>query len=251
MRVTNYETIAHAYDRRYKVEDYQGIENALVEFVANGPDRVLEIGCGTGHWLRKAQPHARQVFGVDLSWSMLSQARRSGHSGNLSRGAAEHAPLADECVDRLFCINAHHHFADKQLFLKESRRLLRAGGRVMLIGLDPHTGADRWFIYDYFAPALALDKERYPSCGQLRGWMRQIGFTEVETRKVQHSPEDVFAHEALERDMLARDQVSSLAMLTDDEYDAGLGRIRSALEADANLRLFADLRVYATYGTVR
>jgi hypothetical protein len=35
-------------------------------------------------------------------------------------------------------------------FLDEARRVLRSGGRLMTIGLDPHLGIDRWYIYDYF-----------------------------------------------------------------------------------------------------
>ena len=123
-------------------------------------------------------------------------------------------------------------------------------GTLMLVGLDPHTGTDRWFIYDYFEPALTLDKERYPSCEHLRGWMTEFGFADIQTCHVMHCPEDVSARDAVQRDVLARDQASSPAMLTDEEYQAGVARIHSALDADAGLRLFADLRVYAAYGAV-
>ena len=40
----------------------------------------------------------------------------------------------------------------------EARRVLRAGGSLMSVGLDPHTALDQWWIYDYFPGALAADR---------------------------------------------------------------------------------------------
>lgn len=250
MRVTDYNAIADTYDRRYSEEDYDGIERALVDFVADMPRDVLEVGCGTGHWLQALSAMRFRVVGVDASQRMLSKAKSKLETGRLVRGCAEHLPFSNDTFERIFCINAHHHFLDKQLFVAEARRVLKSGGKMFLAGLDPHSGTDRWWIYDYFETALELDRERYPSCEQLRRWMEEAGFTNIETAEVMHSPGDVAAREALEKNLLARDQLSSLAMLTEREYDAGLRRIRKALEADAALRLFADLRVYATYGVV-
>jgi SAM-dependent methyltransferase len=49
----NYDSIAASYDRRYLVNDYSGVGDALLAFVGRDlRGRVLEVGCGTGHWLR-------------------------------------------------------------------------------------------------------------------------------------------------------------------------------------------------------
>src|SRR5215467_889490 len=60
-------------------------------------------------------------------------------------------------LDRIFAINAFHHFVDKRAFAGEARRVLRPAGRLLTIGLDPHTGLDQWWVYDYFPAALAAD----------------------------------------------------------------------------------------------
>ena len=248
MRHTNYNELADTYDRRYEDEDYSGIEQALVDFVGSSSQRVLEVGCGTGHWLWKLQKLNISAIGVDPAWPMLSRARARLGSGGVIRARAEDLPFRSGVFDRLFSINAHHHFTDKRRAIEEAHRVLRPGGTLMLIALDPHTGVDQWWIYDYFPGTLDIDKERYPSCGQIRAWMNAAGFADTHTREVQHLPGDVSAHEALESGVVDPVHTSQLAVLTADEFSAGVGRIRAALARDGNTRLLADLRMYGTYG---
>src|SRR5512138_2742167 len=92
----NYDSIAPAYDRRYVVNDYSGVERALRAFV--GPEftgRVLEVGCGTGHWLQLLREHAIRVAGVDVSGHMLAVARTNDHGEARALGRAEQIPWSD------------------------------------------------------------------------------------------------------------------------------------------------------------
>jgi ubiquinone/menaquinone biosynthesis C-methylase UbiE len=246
VRHTNYDKIAATYDRRYSEEKYGDIERALITFVGDAQERVLEVGCGTGQWLQRLQ---KWIAGIDVSWAMLARARAKLPAGRLIHGRAEELPFIDGSFNRVFCINAHHHFADKLRFLKEVRRVLRPSGSMMTIALDPHNGADQWWVYDYFEGTLDIDKARYPSCEQLRTWMHVAGFVDTYTREVLHLPGDMSASEALNRELIGPDYTSQLAVLTAEEYASGIQRIRAALDNDEALRLFADLRVYATYGT--
>jgi len=248
MRHTNYEPIAATYDGRYADEDYAGIERALIDFIGK-PCRVLEVGCGTGHWLQVVQTHNINVAGVDLSWPMLSRARAKLANPYLAQARAEDLPFEGERFDRLFCINAHHHFTDKLKFFQEAYRVLTPGGSMMTIALDPHNGKDQWWVYDYLEGTLDIDKERYPACEQLRAWMGDVGFSNIYTNEVQYLPSDVAAREALQNGLVSPAHTSQLAVLIKEEFDAGLERIRAALLEDDSLRLSADLRVYATYGT--
>ena len=251
----NYDSIAPAYDRRYVVNDYSGVERALRAFV--GPEftgRVLEVGCGTGHWLQLLGEHAIRVAGVDVSGRMLAVARTTAHDAALALGRAEQLPWSDRTFGRLFCINAFHHFVDKLGFLSEARRVLVPGGQMMTVGLDPHTGTDQWYIYEYFEPALAIDKLRYPASHQIREWMHALRYSGVRTLEVQHLPIRLSARAAIEQGRLDKDVTSQLAVLSDEEYQRGVARIRRAVEsAEAlgeSLWLTADLRLYATFGSV-
>jgi ubiquinone/menaquinone biosynthesis C-methylase UbiE len=63
-------------------------------------------------------------------------------------------------------VNAIHHFERLDLFIAEARRLLRPGGTLAVIGMDPHHGRDHWCVYDYFPEAKVTDLARYPSSGK-------------------------------------------------------------------------------------
>lgn len=150
-------------------------------------------------------------------------------------------------------LSALHHFDDKAGFIADARRVLTVGGRLLTIGLDPHIGADRWYIYDYFAPVLEIDRRRYPSTERVREWLRDAGFIDVHTREVQHLTTRLSGGPALDSGRLARHMTSQLAVLSDEQYQEGLLAIRKAVrEADARgetLCLAADLRLYGTYAT--
>jgi SAM-dependent methyltransferase len=185
---------------------------------------------------------------------MVAVARTSARDAKLAVGRAEQLPWGDRTFGRLFCINAFHHFVDKLGFLREARRVLVPGGQLMTVGLDPHTGTDHWYIYEYFESVLAIDKLRYPPCHQIREWMQALGYGSVRTREVQHSPVRLSARAASEQGRLDRHATSQLAVLPDEEYQRGIARIRRAAEsAEAlgeSLWLTADLRLYGTFGSV-
>jgi len=251
----NYDSIAAAFDRRYRENDYSGVESALRTFVGTeSTGRVLEVGCGTGHWLRLLNEEAIRVCGVDPSRNMLAFARTTAPDAALAQGSAEQLPWGDRTFDRVFCINALHHFGDKLGFLREAHRVLAPGGQMMTVGLDPHSGADRWYIYEYFESVLAIDKLRYPASRQIREWMHGLEYLNVRTSEVQHLPVRLSARAALEEGRLDKNVTSQLALLSDEEYERGLERIRRALEsADTlgeSLYLTADLRLHATFGSV-
>jgi ubiquinone/menaquinone biosynthesis C-methylase UbiE len=251
----DYDSIAATYDRRYLDYDYSGVEQTLVAFVGPTSDgRVLEAGCGTGHWLRVLGDRGIRVAGVDASGNMLAHARVHAPSAALARGKAEQLPWISGAFDRVFCINAFHHFEDKVRCLAEARRVLRPGGQMMTIGLDPHTGLDRWYSYEYFETALENDRRRYSAASQIREWMQGARFSNVYTREVQHLASRLPAQAALDQGRLDKGVASQLALLSDEEYRRGIARIRTAAaSAEARgepLHLVADLRLYATFGSV-
>jgi ubiquinone/menaquinone biosynthesis C-methylase UbiE len=251
----DYDSVANTYDRRYDNNDYSGIEAALGAFMGPTHDgRVLEVGCGTGHWLRLLGARGIRAAGLDVSARMLAFAHAQNNSTVLVRGVAEHLPWADESFDRLFCVKALHHFRDKRAFFLEARRVLRPGGQLMTIGLDPHTGIDRWYVYDYFDPVLEIDRARCPAASQIHTWMDAVGFADCVTREAQHLLGQLPARTALEQGRLDKTATSQLGLLTEEQYQQGIDRIRKAMEsAEASrqtLYLSVDLRLYATSGSV-
>lgn len=243
----DYDRIAARYNSRYERSDYSGFERALTEFV-NDHDRarrrrVLETGCGTGHWIRFFRRSEIHVVGLDPSQGMLEVARTQPADARLVRGRAESLPFPDGSFDRVFCVNALHHFDNPAGFFREARRVLGKDGGLLTIGLDPHTGRDRWWIYDYFPAALAEDRRRYLPAAKIRQLMEAAGFSTAETREVQHKPAQITVAEAERRGFLDRTSTSQLMVISDDEHAAGRDRIRAAGSAAT---LCSDLHVSGT-----
>ena len=254
-RHADYDQIARTYERRYERNSYAGVEQALRGFVGSQSSlQILEVGCGTGHWLEVLQALGIHLTGLDFSARMLAQAQMRLSGIPLVQGTAEQLPWPAGSFDRMFCINAIHHFDNKPTFLAEARRVLRPGGMLLSVGLDPHSGMDKWHIYDYFKESLEIDRQRFPASSSLRTWMREAGFQDCTTQEVEHWTYRFPAHEILRQGRLDKTATSQLSVLTDAEYQHGMERIRVDIErAEAKgqiLFLTADLRLYGTSGVV-
>jgi ubiquinone/menaquinone biosynthesis C-methylase UbiE len=250
-RYADYDQIAQTYNRRYERNQYAGVEKALRQFIGGRSGlRILEVGCGTGHWLGVLQGVENHVSGLDFSAEMLARVHTSLPGIDLIRGRADRLPWAAGSLDRVFCINAIHHFSDKPAFLAEVRRVLRPGGMFLTVGLDPHSGIDQWHVYDYFKESMEIDRQRYASSERLREWMNAAGFENCFTQEVEHWVYQIPAREALEQGRLDKAATSQLSVLTEAEYEQGIQRIRAAMqdaqERGQTLLLTVDLRLYGT-----
>jgi len=247
----DYDKIAGAYDARYERNDYSGVERILTGFVPRerGTDRarILEVGCGTGHWLRVLRDAQASCVGIDLSAGMLRVAKSTLTDAHLVRARAEALPAGDGRLARVFCVNALHHFTDPLAFIREARRVLEPGGGLLTFGLDPGSGRDRWWIYDYFPEALTADRRRYPATSRIREWMEAAGFSGCDTVEAQHAPRRLTIREAAERGFLDRASTSQLMVISDEAYERGLERLnRARRDGGDGVTLWSDLRIYAT-----
>ncbi len=254
-RITDYEAISCQYDCRYRMRKFRGIEQRLLHFVGSlKSSHLLEVGCGTGYWLDFLAKDGRLPIGMDPSTKMLLRAREVSSHWMLVRGCAEALPFPNSSFDRVFCINAFHHFADKSTFLSEARRVLRPSGGLMTIGLDPHWGQNKWWIYQYFPETVKLDKERYPSRAEIQTAMERCGFIGCGIQEVEHICGTLAARLAAPQGLLDRGWTSQLTILSKEEYEAGVSRLNKAIEASAaigeDLFLITDLRLWGISGWV-
>ena len=254
-RIADYDRIAGRYDRRYALHTYAGVRDALLSFVSSeSVSAVLEVGCGTGHWLaemRSATASAERCFlaGVEPAAGMLARAREAAPAARLVRAQAEALPWRDGAFDRVVCINALHHFADRESFFAEARRILKPGGALMSIGKDPHAERDSWWVYDYFPETVGIDLERFARVRILRGEIAKAGFDWTESFEVDRIEALTPAGDALATGVVDRAYTSQLTVLSDEEFEAGVARVRDAnAAANGELQLVTDFRLYATLG---
>lgn len=102
---------------------------------------VADIGCGTGVFAGMLAPVASRVIGIDREPTMLEAARnRLGAPANveLMLGDAEHLPLEDASVDLAVLGLVLHHLERPDAALGEAARVLKPGGRVLIVDMQPH-----------------------------------------------------------------------------------------------------------------
>jgi SAM-dependent methyltransferase len=255
-RITDYDAVADRFDVRYGRYSYGGVRETVLGFLGDA-SAVLEVGCGTGHWLAEVAAAAGRhpLAGIDPSMPMLERARRAAPGAHLVRARAEELPWRGQTFDRIFCVNALHHFADRDRFFAEARRVLKPDGGVLTIGKDPHREGDTWWVYDYFEETRAIDRARYAPVRTLRGEMTRAGFAWAESLEADHLEATVPAGAALAEGadgVVTPSFTSQLTVLSEEEFARGVEKMRQAdAAAGGALQLVTDFKLYATIGWVR
>ena len=128
------------------------VEAALLDLLPpGGIGRMLDIGSGTGRMLELLGPRATTALGVDASRAMLALARArlarpDQDGGNLSHCAVRLAdmyrlPLGDAGHDLVLLHMVLHHAEDPAGVLAEAARVLKPGGRLVVVDLAAHDPA--------------------------------------------------------------------------------------------------------------
>ncbi|MBI2829219.1 MAG: metalloregulator ArsR/SmtB family transcription factor [Acidobacteria bacterium] len=107
------------------------------------PLDVADIGCGDGYLTLEMARWARMVFGIDRSEQVLERAkalgaRRRATNVEWKKGDLARLPLRDASVDVALLSQALHHAVDPEEALAEAVRILRPGGRLLVLDLREH-----------------------------------------------------------------------------------------------------------------
>lgn len=135
---------ATAWDhiRSLQVED-ERVEQALVELIGPKPfDAYLDLGTGTGRLIELLAGRWTRALGIDLSHDMLAVARanldRSGTPAQVRHGDIYGLDLARDSFDLITIHQVLHYLDDPHRALKEAARVLRPGGRLVVVDFAPH-----------------------------------------------------------------------------------------------------------------
>jgi SAM-dependent methyltransferase len=116
---------------------YTGRRKILTEFVedicrrvTDRRPRILDVGCGTGANLLMLSKYG-EAEGVDISEDALAFCRERGLD-KVRLGAGEELPYEDGTFDLVTALDVVEHMDDDLAGLREMRRVLRPGGRVLL-----------------------------------------------------------------------------------------------------------------------
>jgi ubiquinone/menaquinone biosynthesis C-methylase UbiE len=106
------------------------------------PDWVLgDLGCGTGQVSAVFAPFVSRVIAVDASAPMLNAAKKRLHAFEnveLRRGDIEALPIDDARLDAATMMLVLHHVPEPDKALAEAARVLKPGGRLIVVDMLPH-----------------------------------------------------------------------------------------------------------------
>jgi demethylmenaquinone methyltransferase/2-methoxy-6-polyprenyl-1,4-benzoquinol methylase len=130
---------APAFNRladRWSPDDIETIADWLRPYVEPG-GRVIDIGGGTGALARKlAEALEADVVVLDPAQEMIRYVPDHG-SVEAVLGTAEDMPFADDEADAVIVSDAFHHFRDQAGAADEMARVVRSGGGVIILELEP------------------------------------------------------------------------------------------------------------------
>ena len=123
----------------------------LLKEIEAGADKVLDIGCGTGEFTKKAASKAKQVVGIDIAPQMIIEAQKRHPAENIEYLLQDFDSM-DEKVqyDCIVSIATFHHL-ELDTALPKINRMLKPGGALVVLDLY-----DRCGIVDLLLDAAAV-----------------------------------------------------------------------------------------------
>ena len=151
---------------------------------------LLDVGCGTGSLVLMAVGTEVVGRGVGLDYALRMcraaerKARQAGLEGaaGFVRGDSEHLPFGSSRFDVVTCSNSFHHYPRQGAALAEMRRVLRPGGRLLLVDgfRDNVIG---WMVFDVCV-GLLEGRVHHLAWREAREAFARAGFIDIYQRKL-------------------------------------------------------------------
>ena len=187
---------------------------------------VIEIGCGTGNYIRALAERRRDLVyaGMDISRPMLREAAaRASGVHYVAVNGSRALPVRDHTCNLMFAVDVIHHIDDLGTFFAECARVLLPGGRLIFV-TDSEDTFRRRSLTKFFPEILPIELRRYPSPTSLHRHARDASL-----RLVVQEPAEGYV--PLSDDFvatLAAKCSSAMRLLPPEYHAAGMARVREA-----------------------
>ncbi len=176
--------------RAMNISHYQMTDWGLGHLSIRKQDTILDIGCGGGGAIHKLAKKATggKVYGVDPSNESVMVSRKTNkHFVQMGRvdiqlSSVSRLPFSDRMFDLVTAVNTHNYWPDLVKDLQEILRVLKPGGKLVIIG-SVYKGGMRDKRNQKFAD---LIKIAFPSINELRELFLKAGYTEVQLFEKYH-----------------------------------------------------------------
>jgi SAM-dependent methyltransferase len=142
-----------ADDEAQQVPTY---EEAIRQVGVSAGQRVLDVGCGTGVFLRLVADRGAEAFGLDASEALLEIARERVPEADLRVGEMEALPYDDDSFDVVTGFNAFFFANDFVAALREAGRVGKPGATVVIQVWGPHERNDLEAMKEVVRPFMPL-----------------------------------------------------------------------------------------------
>ena len=238
-----YNEIGKGYNTTRKADPK--IAETLYEFLQPANDGLyLDLGCGTGNYLKALSKKGVQFIGADPSDVMLQEAKKNNPEVEIVKACAEQLPFEDHHFNGGMGNFTLHHWSNIQKGINEVYRVLKPGGRFIFFSFTPQQLYGYW-LYHYFPEMIRISSEVIPNEKFMKEMFLNAGFKDIATEKYfvpedlqdqflyanKHHPEQYLSPEV-------RAGVSSFRIYSvQEEVEAGLKK----LEEDINTGLVESI----------
>lgn len=199
---------------------------------------VLDVGCGTGSFTTLiAEWFDLDVVGVEPSQAMLHEARsrRSHPRVSYLEGRAEHLPVGDHTCGAAWLSTVIQHIGSLELCAHELARVLAPTGRILIRSSFPGRH-EHITLFRYFPGAAAIASS-FPTVEDTVTAFARAGFEREAFESVEQLTSPSLA---AARDRVALRADTTLELLADEEFAAGLARLDADIASDPSPRPVLD-----------
>jgi ubiquinone/menaquinone biosynthesis C-methylase UbiE len=142
---------SHRYAKGHILENIEDVREAAGAITLPPKARVLDVATGAGHTALFFATLGHEVTAADIAAPMLERVREAACKRDVpittNLHSAEQLPYAEASFDLVTCRVAAHHFSSPEDFVRETARVLKPGGRFLLIDgsvEDDQSEAEEW-----------------------------------------------------------------------------------------------------------
>ncbi|HVL82448.1 MAG TPA: class I SAM-dependent methyltransferase [Actinomycetota bacterium] len=214
--------IAEHYARHRDNHDDDFIDQLADQLGRRGS--LIDIGAGAGAPAAALARRGIEVTAVEPSAAMIVQGRRRHPQLGFVRACGEELPLATDSADAALLMYVLHHADDPIAVLAEAGRVVRPGGRIIVVSGSPDS--ERQGLFRRYFPTLLPDP---PAADEIWWWGLEADLELGGCRTAVHH---VYPNRVLDEDylrMVECEMFAPLRLLDPDAFDDGLQMMRAEL----------------------